>query len=347
MLESCFRTDLVVEITMQPVRRYGVDAAIFFSDIVVPLKAIGVDLDIVPGTGPVVADPIRRADQLDQLRDLEPDDVACDHRRRQGAGRRARRHAAHRVRRCAVHAGVLPRRGRTVARPPAHQGADVRRARAVARAARPAGGDRRPVPADAGRGRRVGGPAVRLVGRRAVARRLPRVRRAALAPPCSPPWPTSTSRASTSASAPASCSRAMGDAGADVVGVDWRVPLDEAVRRIGPDKVGAGQPRPDAAVRADRGRARPGRRDHRRRPGGPRPRVQPRPRRAAGHRPGRAGAARRLRRTAIADARRGRRRRHRRAGGRVRARPRPGLDVVVFEGSDRLGGKLRLERSAT
>ncbi|MBC9225347.1 uroporphyrinogen decarboxylase [Aeromicrobium sp. 636] len=75
MLESCFRTDMVVEITMQPVRRHGVDAAIFFSDIVVPLKAIGVDLDIVPGTGPVVADPIRSADQLATLRDLEPDDV--------------------------------------------------------------------------------------------------------------------------------------------------------------------------------------------------------------------------------------------------------------------------------
>ncbi|KAA1398245.1 uroporphyrinogen decarboxylase [Aeromicrobium ginsengisoli] len=75
MLESCFRTDMVVEITMQPVRRYGVDAAVFFSDIVVPLKAIGVDLDIVPGTGPVVAEPIRTLAQLDQLRDLEPDDV--------------------------------------------------------------------------------------------------------------------------------------------------------------------------------------------------------------------------------------------------------------------------------
>lgn len=75
MLESCFRTDMVVEITMQPVRRYGVDAAIFFSDIVVPLKAIGVDLDIVPGTGPVVADPIRSTAQLAQFRDLEPDDV--------------------------------------------------------------------------------------------------------------------------------------------------------------------------------------------------------------------------------------------------------------------------------
>ncbi len=75
MLDSCFRTDMVVEITMQPVRRHGVDAAIFFSDIVVPLKAIGVDLDIVPGTGPVVAEPIRSASQLAQFRDIEPDDV--------------------------------------------------------------------------------------------------------------------------------------------------------------------------------------------------------------------------------------------------------------------------------
>ena len=59
MLESCMRPDLVVEITLQPVRRYGVDAAIFFSDIVLPLKAVGVDLDIKPGVGPVVAHPVR------------------------------------------------------------------------------------------------------------------------------------------------------------------------------------------------------------------------------------------------------------------------------------------------
>ncbi len=75
MLASCFDTDLVVEITMQPVRRYGVDAAIFFSDIVVPLKAIGVDLDIVAGTGPVVAEPVRSRAQVDTLRDLVADDV--------------------------------------------------------------------------------------------------------------------------------------------------------------------------------------------------------------------------------------------------------------------------------
>jgi len=59
MLESCRRPELVTEITLQPVRRYGVDAAILYSDIVVPLVAAGVDLDIVPGTGPVVAEPVR------------------------------------------------------------------------------------------------------------------------------------------------------------------------------------------------------------------------------------------------------------------------------------------------
>jgi uroporphyrinogen decarboxylase len=75
MLDACTRPDLVTEITLQPVRRYGVDAAIYFSDIVLPLKAVGVDLDIVPGVGPVVATPIRRREQLGQLRPLDADDV--------------------------------------------------------------------------------------------------------------------------------------------------------------------------------------------------------------------------------------------------------------------------------
>lgn len=75
MLESCTRPDLVVEITLQPVRRYGVDAAIFYSDIVVPLKAIGVDVDIKPGVGPVLAQPIRSRADLDVLRPLEDGDV--------------------------------------------------------------------------------------------------------------------------------------------------------------------------------------------------------------------------------------------------------------------------------
>ncbi|MFI7052046.1 uroporphyrinogen decarboxylase [Streptosporangium canum] len=76
MLTACATPELIVEITMQPVRRYGVDAAIFFSDIVVPLKAIGIDLDIKPGVGPVVAEPIRDAAAIETLRPIEPGDVS-------------------------------------------------------------------------------------------------------------------------------------------------------------------------------------------------------------------------------------------------------------------------------
>ncbi|WP_229069247.1 uroporphyrinogen decarboxylase [Actinoplanes sp. DH11] len=75
MLESCRRPDLVTEITLQPVRRHGVDAAILFSDIVVPVAAAGIDLDIVAGTGPVVAEPVRTAADLERLRPITPADV--------------------------------------------------------------------------------------------------------------------------------------------------------------------------------------------------------------------------------------------------------------------------------
>jgi uroporphyrinogen decarboxylase len=75
MLESCLDPDLTTEITLQPVRRYGVDAAIFYSDIVLPLKAIGVDLDIKPGVGPVVAHPVRTLADVDAIPDLTPDAV--------------------------------------------------------------------------------------------------------------------------------------------------------------------------------------------------------------------------------------------------------------------------------
>jgi uroporphyrinogen decarboxylase len=75
MLESCTRPDLITEITLQPVRRFPVDAAVLFSDIVVPLKAIGVGIDIKPGVGPVLDSPVRTAADLEQLRPLEPGDV--------------------------------------------------------------------------------------------------------------------------------------------------------------------------------------------------------------------------------------------------------------------------------
>jgi uroporphyrinogen decarboxylase len=75
MLEACRRPELVCEITIQPVRRHQVDAAVLYSDIVVPLAAAGFDLDIVPGVGPVVPSPIRDADVVAKLPDLHPDQV--------------------------------------------------------------------------------------------------------------------------------------------------------------------------------------------------------------------------------------------------------------------------------
>jgi uroporphyrinogen decarboxylase len=75
MLDSCTSAELVTEITLQPLRRYDVDAAILFSDIVVPLQAIGVGIEIKPGVGPVIDEPIRDERGLERLRPLEPDDV--------------------------------------------------------------------------------------------------------------------------------------------------------------------------------------------------------------------------------------------------------------------------------
>ena len=77
MLQACFDPSLVAEITLQPVRRHGVDAAILFSDIVVPLRAVGVDLDIVPGVGPVVARPVRTAADVARIGPLDPAAVAA------------------------------------------------------------------------------------------------------------------------------------------------------------------------------------------------------------------------------------------------------------------------------
>ena len=75
MLDACTRPELITEITLQPVRRHRVDAAILFSDIVLPLRAAGVDLDIVPGVGPVVAAPIRTMADVEKLPGLDPAQV--------------------------------------------------------------------------------------------------------------------------------------------------------------------------------------------------------------------------------------------------------------------------------
>jgi uroporphyrinogen decarboxylase len=75
MVEACTKPDLITELTLQPMRRYAVDAAVLFSDIVVPLRAAGVGIDIRAGVGPVVDQPIRSEADLRRLRALEPSDV--------------------------------------------------------------------------------------------------------------------------------------------------------------------------------------------------------------------------------------------------------------------------------
>jgi uroporphyrinogen decarboxylase len=72
ILEAVREPDLAVEITMQPLRRMPLDAAIVFSDIMVPLAAVGVPIGISPGSGPVVAEPVRNRDDVARLRPLEP-----------------------------------------------------------------------------------------------------------------------------------------------------------------------------------------------------------------------------------------------------------------------------------
>ena len=73
ILDAIADPELSAEITMQPVRRYDVDAAILYSDIVVPVAAIGFGVDVAPGIGPVVERPFTRAADLERLRPLDPE----------------------------------------------------------------------------------------------------------------------------------------------------------------------------------------------------------------------------------------------------------------------------------
>lgn len=74
MLDACLDPAMASEITLQPVRRHGVDAGIFFSDIVIPLKLAGVDVEIEPGRGPVLAKPVRTLADVSAL----PDPAGAD-----------------------------------------------------------------------------------------------------------------------------------------------------------------------------------------------------------------------------------------------------------------------------
>jgi uroporphyrinogen decarboxylase len=75
ILDAIKEPDLAAEITLQPVRRYGVDAAVLFSDIVVAPHAVGFGIDVAPGTGPVATNPLRTSNDVERLRPLEFDDI--------------------------------------------------------------------------------------------------------------------------------------------------------------------------------------------------------------------------------------------------------------------------------
>jgi uroporphyrinogen decarboxylase len=236
MLDACQQPEMITEITLQPVRRHGVDAAILFSDIVVPLVAIGVGIDIVPGVGPVVEKPIRETADLDMLRELDPADVP---------------YITDAVRGLVAELGTTPLIG--------FSGAPFTLASYLVE-----GGPSR----DHARTKAMmhGQPVLwhALLNRLAViARQFLRVQieAGAAAVQLFDSWAGALSRADyeryvlphsravLEPLADAGVPRIhfgvgtnefldlMHDAGADVVGVDWRIPLDEAARRIGPGAV--------------------------------------------------------------------------------------------------------------
>ena len=253
MLESCTRPDLVAEITLQPVRRYGVDAAIFFSDIVVPLKAIGVDLDIVPGVGPVVAEPFRTVKDLDRLPALTAADVP---------------YVAEAVQLLVAELGATPLIGfagapYTLASYLVEGGPSKNHERTKALMY----GDPQLWHALAGRLAAIAGAFLRVqveAGASAVqlfdswVGALPPADYVEYVQPHSAHgarrrWETSACRGSTSASARASCSGPWGRRARRWWASTSGSPLDEASRRVGPDRARAGQPRPGDALRAGGG----------------------------------------------------------------------------------------------
>lgn len=76
ILDAIKQPDLAAEFTLQPVRRHNVDAAVLYSDIVVPPHAVGFGIDVAPGTGPVASQPLRTRDDLARLRPLEVSDIS-------------------------------------------------------------------------------------------------------------------------------------------------------------------------------------------------------------------------------------------------------------------------------
>ena len=239
LLQLCRTPDLATEVTLQPLRRIEVDAAILFSDLLLPLDPMGIPFDFVNGEGPSIERPVR---------------IGRRHRSRCSRSIRVKRWATRfdairQVKR--ELAGAVPLIGFagapfTLASYAIEGGHSNNFALTkalmygdpggLASLRRQAGDRRRRLPGRADRGRRRRGAGVRLVGRRAQRGRLPGVRAA--------PHAKDLSRASRARGVPTihfgvgtgAILHEMREAGGDVIGADWRIPLDEAWERIGADR---------------------------------------------------------------------------------------------------------------
>ena len=166
--------------TLQPVRRHGVDAAVMFADIMTPVVGMGIDVELVEGVGPVVEQPIRsRRRRRAPSRPRPRRGVRAGARGGAARPRRARRReGGDRVLRRPVHGRGLPRRGPAEPRASPDEGADALRARDLGRADGEAGRGVRGLRRGQGARRRGRRPALRLVGRDALAGAVPRTGRA-------------------------------------------------------------------------------------------------------------------------------------------------------------------------
>ncbi len=122
--------ELCAEVTLQPVRRHGVDAAVMFADIMLPVLGMGVEVELVENVGPVVERPIESMADVERLTVPEPEDAVPSILEAVRIVRRRapRRPGGGRLRRRAVHRRRLPRRGPADARLRQDERPDVRRA---------------------------------------------------------------------------------------------------------------------------------------------------------------------------------------------------------------------------
>ena len=276
--------ELTAEVTLQPVRRHGVDAAVMFADIMTPVAAMGLGVELVEGVGPVIAEPVRSLAAVERLRVPDPDETLAPILEAIGI---VRSELAPEQAVVGFFGGPFTVAGYLVEGRPSREFAvtktlmyaepEVWRALLdkladtfAAYAARAGAG---------GGGRRA---AVRLVGRQPLAGRLRRVRRAVVGPRAGrvrdAGVPTIHFGTGTS-----TLLADMAATGGDVIGLDWRIPLDVGWEVVGHDRAVQGNLDPAALLGPwERIESRgAGRARARRRQAGPH--LQPRPRCSAAH----------------------------------------------------------------